>query len=104
MIQFYKSNFYIAAKLLSSLVCTIMDFGETLQEASSQCPMPSLCFVADLSIKMTGAERILPKVPSPQRPLQGVCYSGETLTKMTALDSLYAEAFSASSLQPLQRL
>ena len=60
--------------------------------------MPSLCFVADLSIKMTGAGRIITKVPSPQRPLQGVCNLGEPFTKMTALDSLLANAFSASSL------
>ena len=85
-------------------MCTIIDFCETVQAANSQYPMPSLCFVADLSVKITGAERILTTVPSPQRPLQGVCYSGEPLTKMTALDSLLADAFSASSLQPLQRL
>ena len=65
--------------------------------------MPSLCFVSDLSIKVTGTERILTKVPSPQRRLQ-MCYSSEPLTTMTSLDSLLADAFSASSLQPLRRL
>ena len=89
MIQF--SHFSL---LLSSLICNIIDFCKnTLQEESSQCPMTSLCFVADSSIKMNGAERIQTKVPSPQRLLQGVCYLGEPLTKMTALDSYWLTHF-----------
>ena len=71
MIQFYNSNFYFAAKFIGMNI----DVCETSQEESTQFPVPSLCFVADLSIKMTGAERI-------KRPLQGVCYSGEPFTNM----------------------
>ena len=100
----------------------LTEYSETRQEARSQCPLPSLCFWADLKNKMaalasdwlrhfrlflwnrwTEFNKTWQEARS-QRPLQSLCFSSWS-EKQNGHPGLWlGETFWTSSLKPLNRI